>query len=300
VDESFRVIRVVPRGPAAEIRVGETLVAIGDTELKPGVDLDRLLGLEEVALAVRDTDGDVRTVHARPISRSALRALKYENQVAARAAFVKEKSNGRLGYHHVKMMTDSEVDRLAKALEKQWKDAEALVLDVRDGVGGMAHRPMIQLLNSDAAERLTKSPVCYMKNRDGSVIPDRFPSKSARKSWNRPVILVQNPISRSDKEILAYTCRQSGVGYLVGMPTAGGVIGGNDRPLRDGSSLTVSIQGWYTTEGRSLEGWGVPPDFRVPETHEDLYAGRDAQLEKAVEVLLSQLDGKLSPPAAGK
>jgi hypothetical protein len=40
----------------------------------------------------------------------------------------------------------------------------------------------------------------------------------------------------------------------------------------------------------------VPPDFRMPLTHADLYAGRDPQLDKAVEILLAQMDGKLSPP----
>jgi hypothetical protein len=32
----------------------------------------------------------------------------------------------------------------------------------------------------------------------------------------------------------------------------------------------------------------------VAETHEDLIAGRDAPLEKAIEVLLAQMDGKIA------
>jgi hypothetical protein len=108
--------------------------------------------------------------------------------------------------------------------------------------------------------------------------------------------MLQNSISRSDKEILPYTFRHLGIGYLVGMPTAGGVIGGNDWTMQDGSRITVSTQGWFTMDGRNMEGWGVPPDYRVPETHENLYAGRDAQLEKAVEVLLAQMEGKIAPP----
>jgi hypothetical protein len=38
----------------------------------------------------------------------------------------------------------------------------------------------------------------------------------------------------------------------------------------------------------------VPPDYRVAETHEDLLAGRDAALEKSIEVLLAQMDGKIA------
>ena len=95
------------------------------------------------------------------------------------------------------------------------------------------------------------------------------------------------------------TFRAAGIGYLVGMPTAGGVIGGHTQPLPDGSRITVSVQGWFTSKGRNLEGWGIPPDFRVPETHKNLYAGRDAELDKAIEILLAQMDGNISPPRSG-
>jgi len=111
---------------------------------------------------------------------------------------------------------------------------------------------------------------------------------------DKPVIMVMNEISRSDKEILPFTFRHLGIGYLVGMPTAGGVIGGNEWTMQDGSRITVSVQGWFSADGRNLEGYGVPPDYRVAETHEDLLAGRDAPLEKAIEVLLAQMDGKIA------
>ncbi|MBI3854319.1 MAG: hypothetical protein HY293_01365, partial [Planctomycetes bacterium] len=117
--------------------------------------------------------------------------------------------------------------------------------------------------------------------------------RNTGKAWDKPVIMVMNEISRSDKEILPFTFRHLGIGYLVGMPTAGGVIGGNEWTMQDGSKITVSVQGWFSADGRNLEGYGVPPDYRVGETHEDLLAGRDAPLEKAIEVLLAQLDGKI-------
>jgi len=78
------------------------------------------------------------------------------------------------------------------------------------------------------------------------------------------------------------------------MPTAGGVIGGNEWTMQDGAKITVSVQGWFSADGRNLEGYGVPPDYRVAETHEDLLAGRDAPLEKSIEVLLAQMDGRIA------
>jgi tricorn protease len=308
-DGTLRIVRVEPNGPAdkAGLREGNVLVAAEGADLAAGTDLDRLLSTEvngtlpEVRFTVKNAAGETRDAALRGIDRTALRELKYENRIVARKKFVQSRSGGRLVYHHIKMMVQGEVTRLKTALETDGADAEGLVLDERDGVGGLAHKPICALLDSTAPERLNAVPACHTRNRNGTTGPDVYGNgpqggRPTGKSWDRPVILVQNEISRSDKEILPFTFRYLGIGYLVGMPTAGGVIGGSDWTMRDGSKITVSTQGWFSTDGRNLEGYGVPPDFRAPETHEDLIAGRDAALEKAIEVLLAQMDGKIAPP----
>ena len=308
-DGTIRLSRVEPNGPAdkAGLVDGDVVLSVGEHELVVGTDFDRLLtgdGVEtppEVKLRVRSAVGETREVTVRGLERSALRELKYENRIAARKKLVKEKSGGRLAYHHIKMMVAGEVSRFKTAMESEWADAEGLVLDERDGVGGLAHRPLCGLLDSTAADRLNAAPACFTRNRNGTSAPDVYGTGSqggrpSGKSWDKPVIMVQNEISRSDKEILPFTFRYLGIGYLVGMPTAGGVIGGNEWTMRDGSKITVSVQGWFSADGRNLEGYGVPPDFRAAETHEDLLNGRDAPLEKAIEVLLAQMDGKIAAP----
>jgi tricorn protease len=306
-DGSIRLRRVEPGGPAdrAGLREGDVIVSAGSDPLTPRMDFDRILSVEyssalpEVKLLVRNPAGDVRPVTLRGIDRSALRELKYENRIAARKRLTRERSGGRLAYHHLKLMVQAEVTRLRKALEEECADAEGLVLDERDGVGGLAHRPVCALLDSTAPDRLNAAPACYTRNRNGSTSPDKYGQgtqggRNSGKSWDRPVIMVMNEISRSDKEILPYTFRHLGIGYLVGMPTAGGVIGGNEWTMQDGSRITVSVQGWFAADGRNLEGYGVPPDYRVAETHEDLIAGKDAPLEKAIEVLMAQMDGRIA------
>src|SRR5581483_3371931 len=308
-DGTVRIVRVEPNGPADQAGLGEgdVLLSAADRALEPGTDLDRLMtregteGPPEVKLRVRTARGEIRELTLKGLDRAALRELKYENRIAARKKLVRERSGGRLAYHHIKMMVAAEVSRLKASLETECADAEGLILDERDGVGGLAHRPLCSLLDSTAADRLHASPACFTRNRNGSTAPDVYGpgvqgGRASGKSWDKPVIMVQNEISRSDKEILPFTFRHLGIGYLVGMPTAGGVIGGNEWTMRDGSRITVSVQGWFSADGRNLEGYGVPPDFRAGETHEDLMAGRDGPLEKAIEVLLAQLDGRIAPP----
>ena len=59
--------------------------------------------------------------------------------------------------------------QIKTAMEKEFPDAEGLVLDARDGVGGMAHRPLCNLLDSTAADRIRKHPACTMRIIEGLV-----------------------------------------------------------------------------------------------------------------------------------
>jgi tricorn protease len=45
----------------------------------------------------------------------------------------------------------------------------------------------------------------------------------------------------------------------------------------------------WNVKGYNLENYGVPPDIYVDNTPEDFLKGRDAQLEKAVEILKGEL-----------
>ncbi len=49
-----------------------------------------------------------------------------------------------------------------------------------------------------------------------------------------------------------------------------------------------------------MENFGVPPDVLVDNTPEDFLKRRDAQLEKAVEVLKGELSAKKSSPPSGQ
>jgi tricorn protease len=47
--------------------------------------------------------------------------------------------------------------------------------------------------------------------------------------------------------------------------------------------------GWYKLDGTNMEGTGAMPDIVVENDLNDLLAGRDKQLERAVEELLKEL-----------
>ena len=68
------------------------------------------------------------------------------------------------------------------------------------------------------------------------------------------------------------------------------MIGTNDVPLIDGTMFRVPGSGWFDLSGRNLENWGIEPDVYVESVPEESTRGEDAQLARAVQVLLGELE----------
>jgi tricorn protease len=96
---------------------------------------------------------------------------------------------------------------------------------------------------------------------------------------------------------LPWMFRQSKFGPLVGKRTWGGEVGTTGFPVMlDGGSVSApNFALWYPGEGWVLENEGVPPDVEVEQWPADVQAGRDPQLEKAIEIILKELEKNPSP-----
>jgi carboxyl-terminal processing protease len=98
------------------------------------------------------------------------------------------------------------------------------------------------------------------------------------------VILVDKG-SASASEILAGALQEHGKATIVGETTFGK---GSVQELVDitpDTSLKVTVARWLTPNGNSISAKGVKPDFEVIMTAADRAAGKDPQLEKALEIL---------------
>jgi tricorn protease len=85
---------------------------------------------------------------------------------------------------------------------------------------------------------------------------------------------------------------------VVGARTWGGVVGidGGGHGLVDGTRITVPRYAfWFSEYGWGVENHGVDPDTAVLITPDDWAAGRDPQLEVAVDRALTLLAER--PPA---
>ncbi len=283
----MKVTDVVPRGPADQtgkrIAVGEYVLAIDGTDVTFNEDLyaalrDRVGREVEVTVNHRPTKEGARTVKLRPISRPAQDELEYERWVETRRRRVEELSDGQFAYIHIRAMDQPSLRRFEREIFGDAQSKRGLVLDVRYNGGGR--------ISADLLDILTRRPNLIRIPRDG----ERSPQPS--QVWNRPLVLLINESSGSDAEIFPNGVREFKLGKIVGVPTAGGVIGTTNITLVDGTVFRIPSTGAYTLDGRNLENMGIAPDILVEHTPEDNAADRDRQLEEAVKTLQKEIGSR--------
>jgi tricorn protease len=115
-----------------------------------------------------------------------------------------------------------------------------------------------------------------------------------------PKVMIINEMAGSGGDFMPWAFRKAGVGPLIGKRTWGGLVGVfGFPPLIDGGGITAPNLAFYNTEGQwEIENAGVRPDIEVELDPAAWRAGRDTQLERAVEVCLELL--KKNPPPQRK
>jgi tricorn protease len=112
-----------------------------------------------------------------------------------------------------------------------------------------------------------------------------------------PKAMVVNEYAGSGGDALPWMFRQMKIGPLVGRRTWGGLVGiFGFPPLIDGGFVTAPNLAFWNpfTKEWDVENHGVEPDIEVEFEPAAVKAGRDPQLERAVEYVLAEL--KKNPP----
>jgi tricorn protease len=106
-----------------------------------------------------------------------------------------------------------------------------------------------------------------------------------------PKVMIINEMSGSGGDALPWYFRKAGIGPLIGKKTWGGLVGIGGYPeLLDGGRVTAPRAAIYGLNGEwEVENHGVAPDVEVDLEPAAWRQGHDAQLDKAIEVVLQQL-----------
>ncbi len=206
--------------------------------------------------------------------------LYYYNRVQDNIDRVNEATDGEVGYVHIPDMGRYGLGEFVKYFYPQISK-KALIVDVR-GNGGGNVSPMI-------IERLRREAVMITIARNAEPVPN--PSALIY----GPMVCIADEFSASDGDIFTYRFKKHGLGKVVGKRTWGGVVGiRGSLPLMDGGELRKPEFSRFDLEGEEwiIEGKGVEPDILVDNDPAREFAGEDQQLEKAIEVILKELETK--------
>lgn len=99
------------------------------------------------------------------------------------------------------------------------------------------------------------------------------------------IVLLINEWTNSAAEMLANFAAENKLATTVGQKTRGNVLGAANFSLNAGYWLRLPVFGWFSSQGRTIEGHGVEPDFVVEISPESLNRGEDNQLIKATEIV---------------
>ena len=284
----LRVKDVIKGSPAlreaSRLHIGDVILTIDGQPVSLRRNLGRaLLGKPErsMLLAVKGADGKSREVILRPTTFPAVRRLLYEEWLDRNRAKVDEASKGALGYLHVRGMSWPSFERFEAELYKVGHGKQGLIIDVRNNGGGFTADHLLTCL--------TQPEHAITVPRGGGAGYPQGRMVYAR--WSKPIVVLCNQNSFSNAEIFAHAIKTLKRGRLVGVRTAGGVISTGGRRLMGVAFVRLPFRGWFVRgTGQDMELNGAAPHFTIWPKPTEMPRGKDRQLDKAVSVLLEDVE----------
>ena len=272
--------------PGVNIKVGEYILAVDGVDIRADESFYRYFlnkADKVVSLKVASTaEGkDARTVSVIPIpSEVQLRNYDWTETNRLRVA---ELSGGKLGYIYLPDTADAGYSAFNREFYAQL-DKHGLIVDGRFNTGGRAADYII--------DTLRRVPLMRAQLRDTDDI--RIPTGII----DGPKVLLTNESAGSGGDSLPWIWQQTKVGPVVGMRTSGWGIGATEYQLVDRGTFRVPDWGWYDPRAGTwvMENRGITPDYELDIMPPAWRAGRDPQLEKAVELAMDALKKRKPVP----
>jgi tricorn protease len=264
--------------PGLKIKEGDYIVTVAGQVLRSDTDIQALLigtAGQTVALGINDkpTVAGARVVEVQPVGSED--GMRYTDWVQGREEYVHKHGGDDLGYLHVPDMGGGGLVGFTKG---QFPNVlkPGMIYDFRYNGGGY--------VSSLLLENVAARPQAWFKPRDGDTW--------TREDWANLGyhIALCNEENFSDGELVIEDWKRMKLGPVVGKRTGGGEVGsGGGYSLIDHGLIYVPNYGAFADGKWIIEGAGAMPDIEVDQDPGAVIAGKDPQLDKAIEVLRSKI-----------
>jgi len=278
------------RGPLARpglgVSEGDYILAINGRALTASDNIHAALQGTVDAQTTLTMSSDARGRNAREVIVEPIRsenAIRLWAWIEENRAAVDEATDGRVGYVYLPNTAGAGYDFFNRMYYAQ-ANKQAIIFDERSNGGGQAADYITDVLSPfHLAGWLGR----------GNQIPYNTPFAA----HYGPKVMLIDQDAGSGGDFLPYSFRRRGIGPLIGTRTWGGLIGISANPsLIDGGTLVVPFFRFYTPEGEwRIENEGVAPDIEVHLDPVAANAGRDSQLERALQELDTMMANQTTP-----
>lgn len=265
--------------PGVNVNVGDYILAIDGKEVKAGDNLYRFFEntankIVKLRISPDNSMKNSREVKVTPVESEW--ALRNRDWVEGNMKKVHKATNGRVAYVYVPNTGGAGHEYFKRYFFPQ-ANKDAIIIDERFNGGGQLADYYIDILK--------KPEQAYWDFRHGKDL------KSPSASIQGPKVMIINETAGSGGDYLPWMFRKFDLGTIVGKRTWGGLVGILGYPdFIDGGSVTAPNLAFYTEDGFSIENEGVAPDIEVEQWPSEVIAGKDPQLEKAIEIALKKLE----------
>lgn len=268
------IISPMPGSPAdqAGLRPGDRIIAI-DGEDMSGVDGElvrqKVLGPagSTVTLTILRSEQEPFDV---PVKRDSIKVPTLESRML----------EGDIAYVHLFVFGENTKRELRSALSELLdQNPNGLILDLRFNGGGY-----LETAIDVASEFIGDGVIMYEEYGDGS--RKTFEARSGGIATDIPLVVLINEGSASASEIVAGALQDRERALLVGETSFGkGLVQIPTVLQNEQGAVRITVARWLTPNESMINEVGLTPDHVVEITEEDSNAGRDPQLDKAVELL---------------
>lgn len=273
-----QIIKVDDSGPGdkAGLKVNDIILSVDGNSVK-GV-----YGEELTSLIKGKSGSKVKIMIKRGNTTKTVTVKRGIIEIENVTSHLLEENGKKIGYINVAVFASNTFKQFKKNLSRmEKKNAEALIIDLRDNPGG--HLSQTRDILSMFFDKKTVLYELQNKNKVSKVY------SSSNDTRNYPIVILVNGNSASASEVMA-SCFNDNYknATIVGTKTYGKGTVQQTVKLSSGTSFKYTTEKWLTSKGKSVDGVGINPDINI-ELDQSYYSNptyeNDSQVKKAVEIL---------------